>query len=329
MAKKNNTRNFNTRYNRYEKSNNKDKDVRENLTYTQQQAFHFEELEDLDSTRNLDISFVDGKKNMKKIKTMVDEEVETLDTDEVKKANLEFNTPMNAKKKSRYIAIIFVLGLLCIILLAFTIFHFSTVDHNKRTIFKEVIKEVKVVDDNYVFLGDSITEFYDLERYYEKLPVINSGISGYTTDQILDHLDKMVYQYNPSKVFLLIGINDLEKEVDNEKIADNIKKIISNIKKNRPYSKIYLESIYPINNSNDEKIAPYVINGNRNNEDVLLINEMLVDIAKEEDLTYIDLYSELVGEDGLLRLDYTNDGLHISDKGYEVITDIINRYIDK
>lgn len=328
MAKKN-TRDFNSKYNRYEKANNNKKDKEENLMLTQQQSFHFEGLEDLDSTRNLDISFVDGKKNVKKIKNMVDEETEILDVDEIKKANLEFNTVLDVKKKSVYAIATLVLALLCVLLLAFTIFHFITVDHSRKVVEKEVIKEVKVVDDNYVFLGDSITELYDLEKYYGKLPVINSGISGYTTEVLLKHLDKMVYQYNPSKVFLLIGINDLELEVENEVVVDNIKKIIRNIKKNRPYSRIYLESIYPINNSNHEKVDATVINGNRKNEDVVEINKMLVEIAKEEGFTYIDLYSELVGEDGLLRLEYTNDGLHISDEGYEVITDVLNRYIEK
>lgn len=331
--KKNNVSNSNSKYNRYQKSSNKKKNVKntkkEDLTLTKQQSFHFEEMEDLDSTKNLDISFVEGKKKERKNINMVDGCTEILDVDEVKKANLEYNTSLEEKRKDRDILLSRIFMLLSLCLIIFIIFHFATVDHSVKVVEKEVIKEVKTVDDNYLFLGDSITELYDLEKYYGKLPVINSGKSGYTTQDILDNLDKMVYQYNPSKVFLLIGINDLGFEVDPEVVVNNIKKIVDNIKKNRPYSKIYLESIYPVNNSEYEKIASYVTQGHMHNEDVVEINKKLAQFAVEEDITYIDLYSELVGEDGLLKLEYTVDGLHISDEGYKVITDVLNRYMKK
>lgn len=331
--KKNNVSNSNSKYNRYQKSSNKKKNVKntkkEDLTLTKQQSFHFEEMEDLDSTKNLDISFVEGKKKERKNINMVDGCTEILDVDEVKKANLEYNTSLEEKRKDRDILLSRIFMLLSLCLIIFIIFHFATVDHSVKVVEKEVIKEVKTVDDNYLFLGDSITELYDLEKYYGKLPVINSGKSGYTTQDILDNLDKMVYQYNPSKVFLLIGINDLGFEVDPEVVVNNIKKIVDNIKKNRPYSKIYLESIYPVNNSEYEKIASYVTQGHMYNEDVVEINKKLAQFAVEEDITYIDLYSELVGEDGLLKLEYTVDGLHISDEGYKVITDVLNRYMKK
>ncbi len=330
--KKNNISNSNSKYNRYQKSNNK-KNVKntkkENLTLTQQQSFHFEEIEDLDSTRNLDISFVDGKNSFKKAKDMSDDCTEILDVDEVKKANLEYNTSLDEKRKNRDVLLCKIFMLLSLCFFIFIIFHFVTVDHRIKVVEKKVIKEVKVVDDNYLFLGDSITELYDLKKYYSKLPVINSGKSGYTTQNILDHLEKMAYQYNPSKVFLLIGTNDLELEVDNEVVVDNIKKIVSNIKKRRPYSKIYLESIYPINNSENEKVSPLIVQGHRHNEDITQINKKLAQFAKEENITYIDLYSKLVGEDGLLKLEYTVDGLHISDDGYQVITDVLNKYIEE
>ena len=67
---------------------------------------------------------------------------------------------------------------------------------------KEEVKEVIKVPDNYLFLGDSITEYYDLDKYYPDLPVVNSGIAGDTTEDILNDMEGRVYQYNPSKIFL-------------------------------------------------------------------------------------------------------------------------------
>lgn len=60
-----------------------------------------------------------------------------------------------------------------------------------------------------LFLGDSLTARYDLNKYYAKYYTVNSGIGGNITTNILDDMDKRVYKYKPKKVFLLIGINDL------------------------------------------------------------------------------------------------------------------------
>lgn len=314
MSKKNNKGNiYNSKYNRYEKNgNNKSK------------------LEDLDSTKNLDISFIDGKVNQDKIRKLVEQKTEILDVSEINKANEELkalndNLPTNLQNCSFWL-----LAILCFVLLLFISYHFITVDHKKEEIReKETVKEKIVIDNNYLFLGDSITEVYDLDKYYPDLPVVNSGVSGYTTKDILERLDEMVYQYNPSKVFLLIGTNDLDKKVSNEEIFDNIKKIIKNIKEKRPYAEIYLESIYPINNTDNPIIGDYMINGNRRNEDIIEINRNLVKFAKEENITYIDLYSKLLDDSGMLKLEYTKDGLHMSDKGYEVITGELMKYIEK
>ena len=315
MAKKKCSSDISSKYNRYEKQNNKLENNGQNS------ASKFHNIDDLDSTKNLDISFVEGKFS----KRAVEEKTEILDVSEIVKANEDFNAE---KDKNSFKVIICILGTVCFLLLLFITYHFIIFDHNKvKVIEKEVTKEVMVVDDNYLFLGDSITEWYDLDKYYSNLPVINSGISGYTTSSILENLDKMVYKYNPSKVFILIGINDLELEVSNDVVVDNIKKIIKNIKNNRRYSKIYIESIYPINNSDNEIISSDVINGNRKNADVLEINEKLVKLAAEENITYIDVYSELVDADGLLRLEYTVDGLHLSDEGYKKVTEVLQKYV--
>ena len=107
-------------------------------------------------------------------------------------------------------------------------------------------KAVNMLDENIVFFGDSITEVYKVDEFFPKRNVINSGISGDRTENLLERMDD-VYRYNPSKVFLLIGVNDLNREKSIDEITKNIQKIINNIKANRKYTKIYIESVYPIN----------------------------------------------------------------------------------
>ena len=65
-----------------------------------------------------------------------------------------------------------------------------------------------------------------------------------------------VYKYNPSKVFLLIGTNQIPMGDSDDKIIDGIKHIIDDIRENRPYAKIYIESIYPINKKINEIKLP-------------------------------------------------------------------------
>ena len=104
--------------------------------------------------------------------------------------------------------------------------------------------DIRVSDkDNFVLLGDSITDWYPVEEFFDDLPVVNSGIAGYHTIDILNNLKEMVWIYNPTKVFILIGTNDIGAGVEKKEVVSNIKKIIKEIKNLRPQAKIYLQSI--------------------------------------------------------------------------------------
>ncbi len=182
--------------------------------------------------------------------------------------------------------------------------------------------------ENIVFLGDSITDFYDLDKYFYDYNVVNSGINGNNTLDILKNMQERVYRYNPTKVVLLIGTNDLLRDTSNEEIAKNINKIIVEIKKNRPLAKIYLESIYPVNDTNNSKIDHNMVH-NRKNEDIKELNKMIKKIAKDENVTYIDMYSLLEDSDGNMKIEYTKEGLHMSGDGYKVITKTLKEYLSK
>ena len=319
MAKSNTS----SKYNRYQKQDDKATiNNKNNKSTKDSKNTNISKNKDLDATTNLDISFIDGKNKKKPVL----EKTEILDVEEIVKANEAFNSE---KPTSDFKMVSLILGGVCLVLM-FTVCYFllSRVS-TSNLVQKEIIKEVPVVDDNYVFLGDSITDWYDLDKYFEGLPVVNSGVSGYSTNNILNNMNEMVYQYNPSKVFILIGINDLELKVDDDVVVNNIRKIVQGIKKNRRYAKIYVESIYPINNSDDDKIEGSIINGNRKNSDIIDINNKLVKLAEEEGVTYIDLHKELVDDDGLLKIEYTVDGLHLSSEGYEKVTEVLRKYINE
>lgn len=179
--------------------------------------------------------------------------------------------------------------------------------------------------ENIVFLGDSITEIYPIEEIYDDLPIIKSGTSGYTTNDILEKMDSLLYQYNPSKVVLLIGTNDIMEDESDERVEEtikNIKKITKEIKINRKNIKIYIESIYPVNrNMKKEMVA------DRNNETIQKINKEVKIYCDKNNITYINMYDKLTDEDGNFNKKYTYDGLHPNTLGYAKITRVLTPYI--
>lgn len=183
-----------------------------------------------------------------------------------------------------------------------------------------LIKEKRKNNNEVVlFLGDSITERFKLDIYMPSIYSINSGIGGNNTEDILNDIDNRVYKYKPKKVFLLIGINDIlfTNKTDDE-IINNINKIINNIN-DKTNSKIYLESIYPVN-TNVKKDIPKDSNKKINN-----FNKKLSKICNKN-CKYINIHKYLMDKDGNLRDIYTNDGIHINKFGYVIITGRLYKY---
>lgn len=197
---------------------------------------------------------------------------------------------------------------------------------------KEAIKtKKKLIDmkidknENIVLFGDSITEIYPIDEIYGDLPIVKSGVSGYKTTNLLEKMNQMLYQYNPTKVILLIGINDVlydDSEKTQNETIQNIQEIVKEIQKYRPKSKIYIESIYPVNKSKDK-----LFDFNIDNDTIRKMNKRIKEYCKEEKITYINLYDELTDKEGNFDERYTYDGLHPSTLGYAKITRILLPYI--
>ena len=203
----------------------------------------------------------------------------------------------------------------------------NEIKKREEEILKEKRNKMNFKGENIVFFGDSITDYYDLEKYYGKLPVVNSGIAGNQTKDLLNDIEDRVIRYNPTKVFILVGTNDIAfTDLSNEEIADKIIEIGKYIKNERKNAKIYIEAIYPISKEDANIINPIMVDV-RDNGRIKDINKMVKEMCKEEGFTYIDMYNLLVNDKDNLTLEYTVDGLHVNDKGYEIITETIKKYI--
>lgn len=179
--------------------------------------------------------------------------------------------------------------------------------------------------ESIVFLGDSITSRCDLDKYFPNYNVYNSGIAGNMTKDILDNMENRVFVYNPTKVFMLIGTNDLVYSgLDNDGIKNNIEEIINKIYEKNSNTKIYLESIYPVNNSLNKEIVE-----TRTNDNIKDLNNKIEKICNNNKCTYINMYDNLTDKNGNIKRIYTVDGLHLNKIGYKVVASKLTKYLNE
>jgi len=182
-------------------------------------------------------------------------------------------------------------------------------------------------DNGIVFIGDSHTEYFELHEYFPDFPVLNRGIYGDTTYGVKNRLDESAFMLKPSKVFLLIGANDINKTSDtNEIIVENIKDIVRQIKTVIPYTTIYVQSLYPVNRNgkNSNRISIYKLNNKR----LAAINFLLETFCDSESIFYIDMFSQLIDEKGQLREEFSIEGLHLNEAGYRCVAEILRPYVE-
>lgn len=200
-----------------------------------------------------------------------------------------------------------------------------------------------------LFFGDSITygeydgvfggwvdilKRYALQKFHEgngdELIIFNLGIGGETTEGLLKRMPVELEARNSADgnlVFISYGANDLAvKEgvqiVDPEKFKSNIIKAVQHAKQ---FSKdIYLISILPVS----QKIDGVVVSTGkmRTNEEVVVYNQVLKDIAAGESLGYIDFYSAFLEDKEIL---LSGDGVHPNEKGYGMMAEVARPIIEK
>lgn len=181
----------------------------------------------------------------------------------------------------------------------------------------EKFKKEAVVPGKIVLLGNSITEGGKWKQLLKDSTVINRGISGDNTFGVLARMDEIV-KLKPSSLFILIGTNDLSKKIPDEAIIENIFTIVSRIKAGSPKTKIFVQSILPVNET-VERFPQQFNNGMHINT----INDQLARYATRLRYTYVDLYGKFIDSQGKLDAKYTFDGLHLNAAGYQHWVDVL------
>lgn len=157
--------------------------------------------------------------------------------------------------------------------------------------------------------------------------VFNRGISGdrlgIGSKGISHRLEESVFDMKPDYIVIKNGRNDLTaRHKDGEpsiaRMIEEYSKIIETIKKRLPESKILILTSFPVRDKYAH-LAPAI----------MPYNQQLITLAKKLDVPIIDAHKELVGNDGLLKPENSADGLHLSEKGKQIVADLINKHFAK
>ena len=164
------------------------------------------------------------------------------------------------------------------------------------------------------FIGDSLTDGYDIEKYYPEYLVSNRGIGGETTHGLLARLDLSVYQLKPKVVVMLIGANNFDT------MFEDYEDLIIGIRQNLPETELIVCSLTSMGGEH----------WGRKNQLAAFNNVKIKAYAEKHGCHFVDLFTPLLNlETNEIYEHYTTDGGHLTAEGYIVLTSAIKPVIDE
>lgn len=211
---------------------------------------------------------------------------------------------------------------LCLVLLLFLTFGHA----QDPTRFKEQVEEISKKYDAFldssketiVFTGSSsIRIWHDLQDRFPEHQIVNSGFGGSQASDLLFYSDDLILRYNPKKVFIYEGDNDINAKKKAKGIIETSQQIIDSIRKNNPNTEIVLIAAKP-------SIARWKLKGKYKK-----LNRKLEKLAQKDGLIeYADVWKPMLDGRKVKQDIFVEDGLHMNAKGYEIWYGVIKEYLN-
>lgn len=190
-----------------------------------------------------------------------------------------------------------------------------------------------------LFTGSSLMEHFPINEFLmaEKTDCIiyNRGIGGFTTTDMLANMDTQIFDLEPSKIFINIGTNDISYPVLSfeEVLAyamNNYEQILTQIQTRLPNTEVYMMAYYPVNETDKVPQGEWgeTLFVNRNNHNLPIANEAVKKLAEKFGYHYIDVNNGLTDEQGMLKREFTVEGIHMYANGYRVIFENMKPYLN-
>jgi lysophospholipase L1-like esterase len=179
------------------------------------------------------------------------------------------------------------------------------------------LKATAAGENRVVFYGDSITDFWDLAKSFPQKPYINRGISGQTTAQMLLRFRQDVVDLHPKAVVILAGTNDISGNtgpMSLEQIESNYASMADIARVND--IRVIFSSVTPVNNYTKKSAVFYSL---RPMKLIDALNTWLRAYCAAHGDVYLDYYSAMIDSSGMLKREYSEDGLHPNERGYSVM----------
>jgi acyl-CoA thioesterase I len=181
--------------------------------------------------------------------------------------------------------------------------------------------------NHVVFIGDSITDYWKLTDYFPaKLYVVtNRGIDGQTTSQMLVRFRQDVLDLHPNALVVLAGTNDVAGVTGptrNEDIEANYASMAELARLH--HIRVVFASLLPVNNYTDDAKESFAL---RPRERILALNTWLKDYCAKNGLVYLDYFSAVVDDKGMLKRNLSDEGLHPNSAGYKIMAPLAENAI--
>jgi lysophospholipase L1-like esterase len=183
-------------------------------------------------------------------------------------------------------------------------------------------------ENRVVFFGDSITDFWHLDEYFPGKPYLNRGIGGQTTPQMLIRFRQDVVELHPKVVVILAGTNDIAGNTGPMRLEDTEADYASFADLARANNIfVIFSSVLPVHNYTPRSQNLFA---QRSPEKILELNRWLKNyVAEHPGCLYLDYFTAMVDDKGLLKRDLADDGLHPNVAGYEIMVPLAEAAIEK
>jgi len=189
------------------------------------------------------------------------------------------------------------------------------------------LKPPAVGENRAVFFGDSITDLWRLEEYFPGKPYINRGIGGQTTPQMLVRFRQDVIDLQPKVVVIQAGTNDIAGNTGPMRLEDIEANYASFAELARAHDiRVVFSSVLPVHNYTPKSQDFFA---QRSPEKILELNRWLKTYSAANGDVYLDYFSAMVDDKGLLRRDIADDGLHPNVAGYKLMAPLAQAAIEK
>ena len=179
-----------------------------------------------------------------------------------------------------------------------------------------------------LFTGSSLMEQFPIHELMMNdgmdLVIYNRGIGGFTTRDMMEHMEEMVFGTEPSRIFINIGTNDMNApDFSQDRLLENYEAILRQIQERLPAAEINVMAYYPVNEVDKVPDGPWgkTLFVNRTNRTIDRLNQALEKLAEKLGCRFINVNKGLTDENGRLKKEYTIEGVHMYANGYRVVLD--------